>query len=56
MAKSLILEVTIFDNETGEVLKKIIKSCETSYGYDVERLFSRIGEEMATVVDPNYGG
>ena len=54
MSKYLILQVTIIEEGTGEVVKQIIEPCQTNYGYEVTRLFDRVGEAMAHLIDNTY--
>lgn len=50
--KILLVELTIFDDETGEIEKRIVKTYQGSYGYEVRRFFDRLGEQFAKLIDP----
>ena len=52
--KILLVEVTIFDEETGEIERKIIKNYQGHYGYEVFTLFEQLGEQFARRIDPYY--
>lgn len=50
--KMLLIEITFFNEETGEIEKKLLKHYEGSYGYEVRGLFEKLGEQIAKMVDP----
>lgn len=55
MSKSIILSVTISDNNTGVIEKQIIKCFDDdAYAYEVRKIFEETGETIARIVDPNY--
>jgi hypothetical protein len=50
--KMLLVEITIFDDETGEVETRAIKTYQGNYGYEVRNFFERLGERFAKLIDP----
>ena len=50
----ILIEIKIVNEETGEVTYPIIKTYEGSYGYEVERFFTQLGEKYARIVEPRY--
>jgi len=50
----ILIEVTTYDDTSGEVLSKRIITNIGSYGYEIESAFSDLGEEIARHVDPNF--
>lgn len=50
--RTLLVEVTLFDEDTGEVEMKVIKTYQGSYGYEARGFFERLGEQFAKLMDP----
>jgi len=51
---SVLIEITIFDEVTDEVISKILRTYDGSYGYEVERTFEQLGEKVAKIIDPQH--
>lgn len=54
MAKALLIQVTVYDDETREVGQQFVRHYEGSYGYEVEKVFDVLGQKVAKVIDPDY--
>lgn len=54
MSKALLIQVKVFDTETHEVVQQVVQHYDGTYGYEVERVFRTLGENMAKVVDPYH--
>ena len=52
MSKQLLIEVTVYDEETGEVFSRHVETYTGSYGYEVENMFDRLGQKFAPIADP----
>jgi hypothetical protein len=50
----IIIQVTIFDTTTNEITKQIIDHYGSSYGYEIERHFERLGTKVAKIIDPHH--
>ena len=56
MRPSVLVQITLFSEETGEVVKSTVHTYTGSYHWEVTRMFEKIGEEVANAVDPDSGG
>lgn len=50
---SLFIQVTIYDDETGEVERVLADHYGDNLGYEVSRLFDQMGEKVRKIVDPS---
>lgn len=51
---SLLIQVTIYNEESGEVSAQFVKTYESNYGYEVERIFDDLGDKFSVIVDPHH--
>lgn len=51
--KAILIQVTVFDEETGAAELTVVKTYEGSYGYEVRRMFERLGEKFSRLIDPS---
>lgn len=56
MAPRVLVQVTICDTGTGEVEQVFIETTDSQYKWDIERVFERLGERVAKLIDPNSEG
>lgn len=54
MAKDVLIQVTIYDDETGAVYEQYIDNYSGEYGYEVARIFDHLGQKIAKKIDPSY--
>jgi len=54
--KALLIEVTVYDEETGEVFSRHVETYTGSYHYEVTGMFDRLGAKFAPIADPYYAG
>jgi hypothetical protein len=50
---SILIEATIVDDKSGEVSNRIIKICESSYGYTIADVFDELRNKVVKIIDPN---
>jgi transposase len=55
MSKAIFVQVTIYDETTQTVEQQIVRHYDGSYGYEVEAMLRKLGEELAPKVDPYHG-
>ena len=53
MRQNLLVQITLFNEETGEVLKSAVHTYTGSYHWEVREMFSKLGEQLADAVDPD---
>jgi hypothetical protein len=53
-SRALLIEVTVYDDATGEVFSRHVETYTGSYGYEVTSMFDKIGAKFAPVADPYY--
>lgn len=54
MSKSLVIQVTVYDDETGSVEQTIVRHSGSQYHWEVTSAFGQLGEKVADVIDPDY--
>mgnify|MGYP001608882793 CR=1 FL=1 len=54
MSKDVLIEVTIYDDESGEVSDRVIVNYRGEYGFEITRTFEQLGERIARKVDPSH--
>ena len=52
--KALLIQVTVFDPKTHEVLTQAVEHYDGSYGFEVEQTFDELGKRFAKVIDPTH--
>ena len=52
--KAIIVQVTVYNKETGVVEQQVVNVYDGSYGYEVERMFERLGESFGKVIEPHH--
>ncbi len=50
--KHLIVEIKVCDEVTGLVEQHFVETYGDNLGYEVERMFDRLGRRFARVMDP----
>jgi len=50
--KAILIDITVYDDETGEVFNRHVETYTGSYGYEVESMFDRLGRKFAPIADP----
>lgn len=50
--KALLIEITVYEEDTGEVTSRHVETYTGSYGYEVKNMFDRLGEKFAPIADP----
>ena len=50
--KALLVQVTVFDEDTGDIEQTIVKTYEGNYGYEIRSFFERLGERFSKLLDP----
>ena len=53
-SRALLIEVTAYDEDTGEVFSRHVETYTGSYHYEVAAMFDKLGEKFAPVADPYY--
>lgn len=51
---SILIQVTIFDEDTGAIEQQIVQTHSGSYGYEVAQTFEKLGEKVATILCPGW--
>ena len=54
MAKDVLIQVTIYDDETGAVYEQYVENYSGEYGYEVARTFDQLGQKIAKKIDQTY--
>lgn len=55
MRTALLIQITLYDEETRCVKEQLIETYTGQYGWEVENLFYRLGELVSKKVDPSHG-
>ena len=53
---SIIIEVTIYDEDTGVVEQRIIETHSGYRGYEVAEDFEKLGRRVAEIIHPGWDG
>ena len=53
MSKALLIQVTIFNQDTNEVVEQKVVHYDGSYAFEVEQIFDDIGTSVANIIDPS---
>jgi len=51
---ALLVQITVYDEDTGAVSEQIVETYTGSYGYEVVSMFEKLGERLAPKADPYY--
>ncbi len=54
MSKDVLIQITIYDDETGDVVKQIVENYSGEYAFEIVRFFEIVGEKVAKMIDPNH--
>lgn len=56
MSVAATVRVTIYDPDTGIVTQEIVQQVSEggAHGYEIERQFRQLGEQIAPLIDPYY--
>ncbi len=54
MSKDVLIEVTIYDDESGEVSERLVVNYSGEYGWEITQAFEKLGERIASKVDPSH--
>lgn len=50
----MLVEVKIYDDDTGEVEKSYIEIYTGNLGWEVEHIFNKVGFKFAKIMDEGY--
>lgn len=50
----VLIQVTIYDEDTHAVQEQFVEQYGGSYGWEIERVFSNLGEKIAKKIDPEH--
>jgi hypothetical protein len=53
MSTSILIQITLYD-ESGFVKDQLVETYSGQYKYEVEKLFSQLGELVGKKIDPQY--
>lgn len=53
-SKSIIVQVSIYDDDTGLVEQTIVKPYDARYAWDTVDMFEYLGKQVAKILDPSY--
>lgn len=53
-SRALLIEVMVYDEDTGEVFSRYVETYTGSYHYEVTAMFDRLGAKFGPVADPYY--
>lgn len=51
----IVVQVTICDDD-GKVLEQTVKKSDSTYAWEIARLFEELGARFAHQIDPDYIG
>ena len=59
MSKAILVQVTVYEDDdtdrTNQVVAQFVHTYNGSYAYEVETMFSKLGEKLAKIIDPHHG-
>ncbi len=50
----ILVQVTIYDDDSGAVKEQTIGQSSSNYGWEVEKMFYQLGIQTAKKVHPSY--
>ena len=53
MAKAILISVAVYDDQTGTILKNVIKTHNPEYYWEVEKAFEALGEQIGQFIYPH---
>ena len=54
MAKDVLIQVTIYDDETGAVVEQMVVNYSGELHWEITRTFEEVGAKVARRVHPEY--